>query len=119
MVPGPAASKSILMPTSYPGREDEHDLGNGHSFTWMTDQAGAVFGLIAHHPPGPDSTPGSLYCGGYIAWSRSSSGAPEHPHHQLVAGGPGMESTLTVHPSLLCRTCKNHGWIRQGRWTDA
>src|SRR5437879_746741 len=38
------------MPTSYPGREDEHDLGDGHSFAWYVDDDGA-FGLIEHHPP--------------------------------------------------------------------
>lgn len=32
-----------------------------------------------------------------------------------------VESTepLTLSPSLLCRGCGNHGWIREGRWVPA
>jgi hypothetical protein len=26
--------------TIYEGREDEHDLGGGHSFSWLTDDEG-------------------------------------------------------------------------------
>ena len=26
---------------------------------------------------------------------------------------------LTIEPSLLCRTCADHGYIRQGRWVVA
>jgi hypothetical protein len=26
---------------------------------------------------------------------------------------------LTISPSLLCRICGHHGWIREGRWVPA
>lgn len=26
---------------------------------------------------------------------------------------------LTISPSLLCRACNHHGWIRNGRWEPA
>lgn len=29
------------------------------------------------------------------------------------------ESPLTLSPSVLCRTCGLHGWIREGRWVPA
>jgi hypothetical protein len=107
------------MPTSYPGREDEHDLGQGHSFAWYSDEQG-VFGLIEHHPPGPDAQSGARMCGGYVAWRQP---VPPNGHtavnHQLIAGAPGEEASLTVAPSLLCRTCGNHGFIREGRWVPA
>lgn len=99
--------------TPYEGREDDFDLGGGSSFTWISDSKG-IFGLIEHHPK-PEGAPG-FYCGGYIAW-REHDGTP--PKHQLVSGAPGDEEHLTVAPSLLCRTCGNHGFIREGRWVPA
>jgi len=109
--------------TSYPGREDEHDLGDGHSFVWLGDREGNVIGLIEHHPNGPDATPGAKYCGGYVAWVASNAqrgvSPPYTARHQLVAGGPGAEDALTIAPSLACRNCSSHGFIRDGRWVRA
>lgn len=73
------------MPTNYAGREDEHDLGDGHSYAWMTDETGALIGLIEHHPAAPDV----LYCGDYIAWRQPVNDTHTVVRHQLVAGGPG------------------------------
>jgi hypothetical protein len=111
------------MSTVYPGREDEHDLGEGHSFTWLSNHSGDVIGLIEHHPKGPDATPGAKYCGGYIAWVNEPA-VPGGPaawvaKHQLVAGGPGDEASLTVSPSLACRNCPSQGFIRNGQWVPA
>lgn len=103
----------------YPGREREFDLGEGHSFTWLTDSGGQVIGLIEHHRPGPAARPGAQYCGGYVAW-RAADGEPGlAARHQLVAGGPGAEDELTISPSLACRSCPSHGFIRDGRWIPA
>jgi hypothetical protein len=110
------------VPTSYPGREDEHDLGDGHSFVWLQNQAGQTIGLIEHHPKGPDATPGALYCGGYVAWvpeAEQQSTPAWTARHQLLAGCPGDEAALTIAPSLACRHCPSHGWIRDGRWQSA
>jgi hypothetical protein len=107
------------VPTPYPGRADEHDLGDGHSFVWMIDADGEPFGLIEHHPAGPDASPGSLYCGGYIAWRRPADDSRIAVKHQLVAGGRGEEAVLTVAPSLQCRSCPSHGFITNGRWVPA
>jgi hypothetical protein len=111
------------MPTTYPGREDHHDLGDGHSFVWLSNQDGQVIGLIENHPKGPDARPGALHCGGYIAWAGEPAvpgGAPAWvAKHQLVAGGPGDEEHLTVSPSLQCRHCPSHGFIRDGKWVSA
>jgi hypothetical protein len=99
--------------TPYEGREDEFDLGGGYSFTWLTED-GQVIGLIEHHPK-PEGGPG-LYCGGYISWVP---GGTRSAKHQLVAGSPGDEEHLTISPSLLCRTCGNHGFIRDGKRVTA
>ena len=32
--------------------------------------------------------------------------------------GEPIES-LTLSPSILCRACGNHGWIRDGKWVPA
>ena len=53
------------VPTSYEGREDEHDLGDGHSFVWLEDGESQTIGLIEHHPKGPS---GSRV---FAAWKRS------------------------------------------------
>jgi hypothetical protein len=54
-----------------------------------------------------------LWCGGYVAWkvtwlTYKMSG------HQLVTAEP-----LHVEPSLGCRTCPSHGYIRDGKWVPA
>jgi hypothetical protein len=36
---------------------------------------------------------------------------PEWPHWQLSTLDP-----LTIHPSVLCRSCGLHGWIKEGKW---
>lgn len=103
------------MTTNYPGREDETDLGNGHSYRWFSDEDG-VFGLIEHHP-NPERPSG--YCGGYIAWRKGRRLPADQPKHQLVAGGPDDPEHLTIAPSLQCRTCPSHGFILNGRWEPA
>jgi hypothetical protein len=111
------------MATSYPGREDHHDLGHGHSFTWLCSHDGQLVGLTEYHPKGPNASPGAKYCGGYIAWvSRPAKPGGEAAwvgKHRLIAGGPGDEQHLTVTPSLLCRHCPSHGFIRDGQWVPA
>jgi hypothetical protein len=103
--------------TPYEHREDEFDLGGGCSFTWLTGR-GQIIGLIEHHPKPDQDAPGfdplGFYCGGYIRWDGS-----EKAKHQLISGAPGDEEHLTIAPSLLCRTCGNHGFIRDGRWVPA
>lgn len=100
-----------------------YDLGGGHSFVWLyaggEAAPGQLIGLIEHHPNRRvEGHRDAALCGGYIAWI-------DDPHsgtvakHQLVAGEPGGERHLTVHPSLLCPRCGNHGFIRKGRWVDA
>lgn len=111
----------------YPGREDEHDLGSGCSFVWLyagtadswrdgeQRPPGQLVGLIEHHPA---ASPDYLYCGAYIMWTGKLIGGGD-PRHRLVSGGPGDEGNLTIEPSLLCRTCGHHGFIRDGRWVAA
>lgn len=111
------------MPTPYPGREDEHDLGDGHSFVWLVDHSFAVIGLVEHHPAGLGHPAGAVYCGGYVAWVEAAAQVGVTPpyvaRHRLVAGGPDDPGALTVEPSLACRHCPSHGFVRGGRWVLA
>lgn len=90
---------------------EEIDLGSGHSFVWFRDSEG-VFGLIEHHESAKS------WCGGYIAW-RAPVDENLTPKHELVSGGEDDVEHLTIAPSLQCRTCPSHGYIRDGRWVDA
>lgn len=103
------------MPTTYPGREDDYDLGNGCSFAWLTDATDQVIGLVETHPHRGESDSGTETCGGYVAWISDEDHHVTAKHH-LARGGPGEEDHLTVTPSLLCPRCGNHGFITDGRW---
>lgn len=111
------------MTTTYPGREDEHDLGGGHSFAWAYAGDAAtrlLLGLVEHHPDlrVPEAQRGEVTCGAYAAWVHHEP-TRTVARHELVAGGVGDEEHLTLTPSLLCPTCGNHGFIRDGRWVVA
>lgn len=97
---------------------DDHelrfDLGSGHSFVWFRNQDG-IFGLIETHPHEVDDKHPRGTCSGYIAWVPG----PHHvAKHQLVAGGEGNESSLTISPSLQCKHCPSHGYIQEGKWVE-
>ena len=89
------------------------DLGDNHTLTWSTYQGDPRAGASVAHLK-PDGTP----CDGRIAieggtWARSF--------------GPGAIATwkleqtdpVTLSPSLLCRVCGDHGFVRNGKWIRA
>lgn len=42
------------------------------------------------------------------------------PALQIANGGHQIDrASLTVHPSILCPDCGTHGFVTNGRWTDA
>ena len=78
------------------------DIGHGVSIEFREiDGAGA--GVAYRHP-----TPAGRACEGYAPLS------PPGEHWQLVQREP-----LTISPSLLCRACGHHGFIREGKWVPA
>lgn len=87
------------------------DIGHGVIITPVLDRAGTtVIGLNEEH----DRPDGSGRCWGFVHLD-----VPEGESYR-TAQSPvwQVESTdpLTLSPSLLCRACGNHGYIRQGRW---
>lgn len=78
----------------------------------------AVFiGIHEHHR---STNNPELWCGGYL-WFKNVDTAVMleqqergQARHTLVQQDP-----LTVEPSIGCRTCASHGFLREGRWSDA
>lgn len=89
-------------------QDDTVWLDDDHAFTWTYKDGKRHGGLHWHRKPSSSdavtATPG--WCVGGI-----------------VFGGDGWtlenEAPLTVSPSLLCRSCGSHGFIRSGKWVPA
>lgn len=64
-------------------------------------------GIIEHH-----QLPDGRWCSGFVQFAQG----PER-----AAGEWTVEHVdpLTLYPSIKCRDCGNHGYIRQGRWVSA
>jgi hypothetical protein len=89
------------------------DLGHGVVIThWVTDNHGNRVGFIERHP-GRDGAE----CMGSVRF--------DTPEARAAYERPGafwaLESMdlLTISPSVLCRACGNHGFIRNGQWVPA
>lgn len=67
---------------------------------------GALAGIAYEHPR-PDGVPCSA-----AGW------VPVKPH-DIHGWDLVSEEPLTLSPSLLCRGCGHHGFIREGRWVPA
>ena len=100
------------------------DLGHGHTahfMIWAPDrelnpQYANVpdvdpWGVTVDHQR-PDGTP----CGSAAAFDNPVSRQiePNRPYWTVESLDP-----LTISPSLLCRLCGDHGFIRGGRWVPA
>ncbi len=89
------------------------DLGSGHRFTFAVDASGRRVGGIHDHPARQGAgNQGNGRCAGPVMfWG---CGERDEPEWDVV-----QEDPLTLAPSLLCRACGSHGFIREGRWIDA
>lgn len=86
------------------------DLGHGVSMAWAT-RDGERVGLLESHP-GPDGAE----CSGYVTFDlpKTREVDPDGPFWHVESWEP-----LTISPSVLCRRCGNHGFIRDGKWVRA
>jgi hypothetical protein len=84
---------------------------------YPADQAppdGSVFiGIMDHH-----KAPNGAWCGGYVHFRNvpeavANEGRLGAANHELVSAEP-----LTISPSLGCRQCPSHGFIRNGSWEE-
>lgn len=69
------------------------------------------FGAILTHrkPDGSECASGMTFDG-----EAARAAEPERPRWTVEQWEP-----LTISPSVLCRTCGDHGHIREGRWVPA
>jgi hypothetical protein len=110
------------MPTTYPGRETQHDLGGGHSFTWLYNANAQLAGIVERHPKGQDAPDGAQYCGYYVAWTdltTPTGGLICAANCHLLAGAPGTETQLATFGDAECPQCGTRGHIEAGKWVSA
>lgn len=102
------------------------DLGHGHTlwfFGWYPDRAlnpqyagmpnVERAGASISHPRADDI---SRTCSGAVTFDlpETSHLAADDHRWRVVSWDP-----LTIEPSVLCRICGDHGYIREGRWVPA
>jgi hypothetical protein len=95
------------------GRTDEPvsprvvDLGSDVLITFTTALNSDVeVGFIETHP-----TPEGAGCQGQVVFDIPEAAHLNGPKWQLVSRDP-----LHIEPSVLCRSCGHHGFVRDGRW---
>jgi len=93
--------------------ESATDIGEGHSILFV-NYMGERAALNDYHRR-PDGT----LCAGFIpfrgtAYSKQFEGQTSYQAWDVVSENP-----LTLSPSLLCRACGDHGFIRGGKWVRA
>lgn len=93
--------------------EERISLGvPGHAYTKALDGKGNWVGIREWHP---NLKGGDEDClGGFVGFDTPEARevtTEASPKWQVESWDP-----LTLSPSLLCRICGNHGFIRNGRW---
>ena len=110
--PDPETGK--YHPAEGPGRAPKPtalDIGGGHKIEFL-DWQGETAGIVDWH-----RNKDGEWCCGWVAFRQSKWGA------QFKAGDVGwnvvQREPLTLSPSLLCKTCGDHGFINEGKWVQA
>jgi hypothetical protein len=91
---------------------DDLDLGDGHRIVFAEYKGDRRVGGNVIHPP----VEGKCNGDGWIsfegrAWASELAGIPSWKVES--------EEPLTLSPSILCRACGDHGFIREGKWVKA
>lgn len=88
------------------------DLGHGHVAKPTQNREGEHLGYVIDHPNAKDP---SKQCGGVVYLKGKSAPYGEGKDEwDLVSLDP-----LTLSPSVLCVTCGDHGFVREGKWVPA
>jgi len=86
------------------------DLGGGRSLQPVTDSAGTVCGFIFRHPGCAPQKPGDPP-GGWVGIQPYEKTRPSWKVDQATP--------LSLSPSIHCRACDDHGFVRNGQWVPA
>lgn len=90
------------------------DIGHDVYLSRVVDADGNWIGILEWHEcPAMQNVNASGLSAGGVNFENAPNSV-KGPRWHLVSGDP-----LTIEPSILCRTCGLHGWIRQGRWVPA
>jgi hypothetical protein len=89
------------------------DIGDGHSIV-LARYEGEVAGANVYH-----SRPDGAECVGWVAfagraWARGFPDGLAGKSWDVIQADP-----LTLAPSIKCRSCGDHGYIRNGKWERA
>lgn len=88
------------------------DLGDSHTLTFATHDGEISGASIAHKKPdGSD-------CDGWIAFA-DRAWAKKFAPGAIATWAVEQDDPLTLSPSVLCRACGDHGFVRNGRWVKA
>jgi hypothetical protein len=94
------------------GDKSDVDLGDGHSLRWTTYNGKIVGGIIRHTAQNELG-----YCEASI-WIRGNDFSKQHSPEAPQWDMTGDFLVPTFSPSFLCH-CKDHGFIRNGKWERA
>ena len=89
------------------------DIGHGHQIKFVSYDGDERTGINDYHLR-PDGT----QCSGWIPFEGGAWALSFEPG-QIQAWKVEQSEPLTISPSVLCRTCGNHGFIRNGKWVPA
>lgn len=87
-------------------------IGDGHVLVYGEYQ-GEPAGVTEWHRK-MDGT----WCRGWLAF-KGSAWANSFKPEQEVGWDVLQKEPLTLSPSILCRACGSHGYIREGKWVQA
>lgn len=91
---------------------DLTDIGLGVWISRVVNSDGHPVGVLEWHYCGGSTE--EHFAAGSLLFDIQENAGQNRPKWTLVSDEP-----LTLHPSVLCRTCGLHGWIQQGRWVSA
>lgn len=94
--------------------KDEIDLGDGHRLVFSDYKGEKRVGANVLHPPVAGKCDGQ----GWIAFE-GTSWSRLFTTHPIATWKVEQNEPLTLSPSILCRACGDHGFIRNGRWVRA
>lgn len=89
------------------------DIGHGHAIEYVCDPNGTPIALHDYH----DRPDGSGRCVGFVFFDIPE--ARDYMVSKANAWQVESREPLALSPSLLCRRCGDHGFIRDGRWIAA
>jgi hypothetical protein len=92
-----------------------HDLGHDVYWSKVCDADDNWIGILEWHECGAQNATDAGVSAGGVNFENAPADV-KGPRWQKLSGD---DEGLTIVPSVLCRTCGLHGWIRDGKWVIA